>query len=61
MKKQAITATDIGKKTYAQPRMRVVEIVEESLLCQSGGGSKPTPQSSNEKYEEESTSDWFNN
>ena len=61
MKKTTIPATDFGKKTYAQPRMRVVEIEEESLLCQSGGGSKPTPRSSNESYMEESTDSWFSN
>ena len=41
MKKTTIPAADFGKKTYAQPRMRVVEIVEESLLCQSVVGNPP--------------------
>ena len=57
MKKTTIPATDFGKKTYAQPRMRVVEIVEESLLCQSGGGNSPKGGSSTQSLEEDDF-DW---
>ena len=59
MKKTTIAAADFQKKTYAQPQMKVAELDMESLICQSP--SEPAPQSSNEEYEEESTSGWFNN
>ena len=53
MKKTTIPATDFGKKTYAQPRMRVVEIVEESLLCQSVGGNSTKGSSTQQLDEDE--------
>ena len=35
MKKTTIAAADFQKKTYAQPQMKVAEIDQESLICQS--------------------------
>lgn len=42
------------KKTYAQPQMRVVDIEEESLICQSTQ-TKAIQIKSGTRYEEE---DW---
>ncbi len=39
MKKTTIAAADFQRKPYAQPQMKVVEIDQESLICQSPGAS----------------------
>ena len=39
MKKTTITAADFQRKTYVQPQMKVAEIDQESLICQSPDGA----------------------
>ena len=39
MNKETIAAADFQRKPYAQPQMKVVEIDQESLICQSPGAS----------------------
>lgn len=50
MNKTIITATNFNKKAYAQPEMKVVEIEQSALLCQSPN-SDPEPQSNSSMYE----------
>ena len=40
MKKTTIAAADFQRKPYAQPQMKVVEIDQESLICQSPGNTE---------------------
>ena len=35
MNKETIAAADFQRKPYAQPQMKVVEIDQESLICES--------------------------
>ena len=39
MKKTTIAGADFQRKPYAQPQMKVVEIDQESLICQSPDGA----------------------
>lgn len=39
MKKTVNTATDLKKKSYAKPGMKIVEIEQAELICQSGGAT----------------------
>lgn len=44
------------KKTYQQPKMKVVKFEQTDIICTSQG----VPSSQNESYDEGSVTDWFN-
>lgn len=52
MDKKTIVLTDLQRKSYEKPQIRVVEMKGADIICTSGR---------TEAYSEGDTDDWFNN